>query len=224
MSFQEVSITKVQIPNCGIEPHQIPQLRGAMGTVFRQYDELHNHIDANQYIYRTPSVQYKSIHRVPTIIGYANGAQVLKNVWAQLNTLTINGRSVQIENPSIQEYSHSFGRIDSLKTYQFLHPWMALNPENYAQYQNIPEPARNAFLAKILKGNLMSLSKGFDYQIPDVDSLEIYVRAIPKIQKFKGSKMLCFLGSFAVNFDIPNHIGIGKQSARGFGTIQEVRQ
>ena len=34
--------------------------------------------------------------------------------------------------------------------------------------------------------------------------------------------MLGFVGSFRVNFQIPNHAGIGKSVSRGFGTVERI--
>jgi hypothetical protein len=39
----------------------------------------------------------------------------------------------------------------------------------------------------------------------------------------KGMPMLGFLGSFSVNFVIPDYWGIGKSVSRGFGTVKRVR-
>jgi hypothetical protein len=35
--------------------------------------------------------------------------------------------------------------------------------------------------------------------------------------------MICFTGEFMVNFHIPDYLGIGKQVARGFGTVERIR-
>ncbi len=36
----------------------------------------------------------------------------------------------------------------------------------------------------------------------------------------KGTPMLGFLGTFSVNFAIPDYWGIGKSVSRGFGTVK----
>ena len=38
----------------------------------------------------------------------------------------------------------------------------------------------------------------------------------------KGTPMLGFLGTFSVNFEIPDYWAIGKSVSRGFGTIKRV--
>ena len=38
----------------------------------------------------------------------------------------------------------------------------------------------------------------------------------------KGVPMLGFVGTFRVNFAIPEHAGIGKSVSRGFGTVERI--
>jgi hypothetical protein len=40
----------------------------------------------------------------------------------------------------------------------------------------------------------------------------------------KDTPMLGFLGTFSVNFEIPDYWGIGKSVSRGFGTVKRVRE
>ncbi|MCC6545498.1 MAG: hypothetical protein IT392_13555 [Nitrospirae bacterium] len=40
----------------------------------------------------------------------------------------------------------------------------------------------------------------------------------------KGTPLLGFLGSFSVNFEIPDYWGIGKSVSRGFGTVKRVEK
>jgi hypothetical protein len=40
--------------------------------------------------------------------------------------------------------------------------------------------------------------------------------------RLKSTLVLGFLGSFSVNFEIPDYFGLGKWVSRGFGTIKKV--
>ena len=40
--------------------------------------------------------------------------------------------------------------------------------------------------------------------------------------RLKGVRMVGFKGTFAVNFELPDYIGLGKSVSRGFGTIKRV--
>ncbi len=48
--------------------------------------------------------------------------------------------------------------------------------------------------------------------IPDVAGMTI-------LRHNKVDMTLCFLGTFSVNFEIPDYWGIGKSVSRGFGTV-----
>jgi len=56
------------------------QLRGFFATKFNEYSLLHQH-DADKFIYRYPMVQYKMLHRTPTVLGINEGAEVLKEIY-----------------------------------------------------------------------------------------------------------------------------------------------
>ena len=219
--MQHISLTQISLHGLPIRSFVIPKLRGYIGNRFREFDVLHNHQENDNLLRRYPSVQYKMIKGVPSIVGFREGAQVLQEMFLDLTSIQINQTVYPVDN-IIQTMNSTLGKTDHFHTYRFVHPWMALNQKNHKLYKSTAKPMRNAFLAKILRGNLMSLSNGFDYRIPNMDTLEVYVDAKETHRSFKGVKMLCFTGSFSTNFRIPNHLGLGKQAARGFGTVEEV--
>ena len=72
-------------------------------------------------------------------------------------------------------------------------------------------------LEKILIGNIQSMSKSLGYTV--LASIEAKIIELKEVQrKLKGNPMLGFLGTFSVNFEIPDYWGIGKSVSRGFGT------
>ena len=65
----------------------------------------------------------------------------------------------------------------------------------------------------------MSKSLGF------IVEQEIKLKSINFREKkvfLKGNPMLGFLGTFSVNFEIPDYWGIGKSVSRGFGTVKKI--
>ncbi|MGC9043447.1 MAG: CRISPR-associated endonuclease Cas6 [Myxococcota bacterium] len=57
--------------------------------------------------------------------------------------------------------------------------------------------------------------------MPELIKVEIKnIKEVPT--KLKGTPMLGFLGTFSVNFEIPDYWGIGKSVSRGFGTIKKL--
>lgn len=78
---------------------------------------------------------------------------------------------------------------------------------------------KRPFLEKILLGNLKSISHGFGYWIQNFESLYVESSLRPVSRNFKNIRMTCFAGEFTTNFLIPDYLGLGKQTARGFGTV-----
>lgn len=55
-----------------------------------------------------------------------------------------------------------------------------------------------------------------------MSKLDVYPVRAPV--RLKGVGMMGFKGAFAVNFELPDYIDLGKSVSRGFGTIQKVRR
>jgi hypothetical protein len=117
-----------------------------------------------------------------------------------------------------------FGLTEDYFTYFFSSPWMALNQENYKDYNKMNTFQRNQKLKTILKNNLKTLSKAFNYWIPDVEKLNVDGWFKPLEVNFHNQPMQCFTGDFTTNFHIPEFLGLGKQSARGFGVVRKRKE
>ena len=128
----------------------------------------------------------------------------------------------------VEGHVDATGKVFSITSdknkYTYLTPWLALNEKNYEKYQRLGMYAkRKKILEKILTGNIISMSKGFGYTVPV--PIEANITEIKEIQtSLKGNTMLGFLGTFSVNFEIPDYWGIGKSVSRGFGTVKRVEQ
>jgi hypothetical protein len=65
------------------------------------------------------------------------------------------------------------------------------------------------------------MSKSLGYTVTDPIKAEI--KNIKEVRtKLKNIPMIGFLGTFSVNFKIPDYWGIGKSVSRGFGTVKKV--
>lgn len=72
-------------------------------------------------------------------------------------------------------------------------------------------------LSKTPIGNILSMSKSLDYQVPDRINCETDVRIHKGRQK--DTNIMIFTGTFSVNFLIPDYLGVGKSASRGFGAV-----
>ncbi|MCK4445957.1 MAG: hypothetical protein KAW56_02635 [Candidatus Marinimicrobia bacterium] len=217
-----VKIIKVQFPNNPMNRFDIPKFRGYMAKLYPKYTLLHNHLENGKFRYGYPQVQFKTIKKIPTIIGISEGLEILKIVFMDVEEININGRSQKIWEKSIKLREESFGQTEEYYSYQFLSPWMALKEENYETYRQLDSIEKQVFLKHLIRENLKTVSKGFQYHIPDIDSVNVEGYFKPRRMNFKNVRMLCFTGEFTVNFIIPDYLGIGKQVARGYGMVKKM--
>jgi len=198
----------------------LPKLRGYFANKYSEYTEFHNHLPGGKFSYKFPHIQYRNIGNHPALIGLHNGIEILKKVFFELDEMIINNHKYKINEKEIMLNEYLFGVSQKFINYKFSSPWMALNEDNYKKYNKMNKFEQQLFLKKILRGNLLTLSKGLEYTIPNLEDIKIEGYFKSMRINFKNQKMLCFTGSFTTNFYIPDYLGLGKQSARGFGVIQ----
>jgi hypothetical protein len=202
-----------------------PKIRGNFANLFPQYPELHHHIEESKLLYKYPLIQYKIVENIPMILGIDKGFDILKGIYNKVNALKIGSKDTQdILEKCIKISTDSFKLTEKRNTYSFLTPWLALNEKNYEQYQKLGTwVKRKELLEKILVGNSISMSKSLGYTVPEpITANIINLKEVPA--SLKGKPMLGFLGTFSVNFEIPDYWGIGKSVSRGFGTIKRVNE
>jgi hypothetical protein len=198
------------------------QLRGFFATKFNEYTELHQH-NADKFIYRYPVVQYKMIDNVPTVIGINEGAEVLKQIFDEYQEIRLGENTYQIVERGISLKNEEFGISDKIRTYEFVTPWLALNQENYRKFYTLKgKTERDEFIRKILIGNIISMSKSLDYDVPGQIKCDANVHF--RKDRLKDVSVMTFTGKFHANFLIPDLLGIGKSVSRGFGAVQQLKR
>jgi len=196
------------------------QLRGFFATKFNEFALLHQH-ESSGFLYKYPLVQYKILNDTPTVIGINEGSDVLVEIFNEYDTLNLGRKSFKIVEKHVRYDIFEIGISDSSYSYSFLTPWVALNQENYYTYQSFTDNIeKNTFLAKILVGNILSLSKTLRYTVPGTLVCGVLVK--PEKVLVKGVPFMAFSGSFQVNYKLPNLIGLGKSVSRGYGVIMSV--
>lgn len=193
-------------------------LRGFFATKFNEYSLLHQH-NVDKFIYSYPLVQYKMIDKTPMVLGINEGAEVLKEVYDKYDEIRLGDNTYEIVEKGIAIKNHEYGLSDKIHAYDFLTPWFALNQENYMKfYHSGNRGERDELLRKTLTGNILSMSKSLGYQVPDRIKCATDVRI--RKARLKDTNIMAFIGSFHVNFLIPDYLGIGKSVSRGFGTVK----
>lgn len=195
-------------------------LRGFIGRHFSEDVLLHNH-NNDEFIYSYPRIQYKIIDNKAYVVGLAEGIKSIKSI-PSFESVTIGHENVKVNGIDLSERHSNFGISSFQINYSFLTPWLALNEENHKKYTNlIYWKEKKALLEKILAGNIISMSKGLGYTVPEPIKANILKMQEVKTS-LKGTPMIGFLGEFSVNFEIPDYWGIGKSVSRGFGTVKRI--
>ena len=198
------------------------KLRGFFANKFGGYTLIHQHLNNNELLYKAPLIQYKIFNGKPFVLGINKGADVLQKIHGDIDYLRIGHSEYKIKEKNIVLKTDYFGTTNNHLSYSFLTPWLALNEKNYEKYQKLGTWAeRKELLESILIGNIISMSKSLGYTVPEPISAEIKsIKEVPT--SLKSTPMLGFLGTFSVNFEIPDYWGIGKSVSRGFGTVKRV--
>ena len=216
----DFSILKINISiDSNLKNSDAEKIRGYLGNLFWDNPYAHQHNANGSLIYRYPCVQYKIVDGLCMLIGFNEGVDVVKKTFHDLNKINLDGRWQEILSKGLEIYSASFSITSVQQCYFFLTPWLALNEKNYDKYQRLGSWAKKKeLLEKILIGNIISMSKSLDYTVPE--PIKANIEKLKEVRtSLKGTSMLGFLGTFSVNFEIPDYWGIGKSVSRGFGTV-----
>ena len=218
---QELQICRIKFPEIKLQTRDAHKLRGYFGNLFKQQSPiLHNHYEDGRFRYKYPSVQYKIINKVPTLIGINEGAALLPQLFLKIKELDISGQSYPISSKNIEMRNERTGYSDQLHQYRFETLWMALNQKNYPKYQNLKtEAEKEAMLNAILVGHILSFFRNTGIELSPNERLMAKVQVQEKSTLFKENRMIAFSGSFVVNALLPAEIGLGKAVSRGFGTL-----
>jgi hypothetical protein len=198
----------------------VDELRSFFYKRLAEYTTLHKG-STTAFIHRYPVVQCKQIKSMLMVIGISQGADLLQEISGGKKELgtgeiicTISGRDHVIRN-------EVFTISDKIHTYEFLTPWLALNQQNAKKFYDLKgKPERDAFMQKILTGNLNTLAKSIDYDLPAPLTCKSKVRF--KRERIHQENVMVFLGTFGTNLSIPDYLGIGQSVSSGFGTIRRI--
>lgn len=195
--------------------------RGFFATKFNEYVQLHNHI-TDKLVYSYPTIQYKVVRNRPLILGINEGIDVLKEIFDDFDTVRLGDTEYEIIQRSMTIKKQEFGLSDKIHFYEFLTPWLPIKQDNHEKFLQLKTmEEQKEMLRRILTGNLLSMSKGLGYTVPDRIKCDLDVKITRS--EYKDVNFLSFYGGFMANFCIPDYMGIGKSPALGKGTVQKIR-
>lgn len=220
-TIQKLQICRIKFPEIKLQTRDAHKLRGYLGNLFKEHSPiLHNHYEDGRFRYKYPSIQYKVINNVPTLIGIEEGAELLPSLFLKIKELDIDGQKFSINTKNIALTNEKVGYSNSLHEYQFATLWMGLNQTNYAKYHKLErEVEKQDMLNAILIGHILSFFRNTGVELNANERLMAKVNVEEKSTQFKENKMIAFSGGFIANALLPDEIGLGKAVSRGFGTI-----
>jgi len=213
-----------------LEPWELAKFRGAMAhKVGLEHDWYHNHKEddkeGHQFLYRYPLIQYKLHRNRPMLLCIEQGVEEAQHFFSKPDwTLRIGQKEHQmrIRNLRVKEFVIQVEKEG--RSYR-LHNWMPLNQENFKIYQQLEGlAARYIFLEKLIVSHIQAFATGIDWHIPERIYATITDMLRQKYISYKGIKMLVFNLHFKTNVFLPNFIGLGKGSTRGFGVVKQDRK
>jgi hypothetical protein len=217
--MKNIHQTIIRFPEIQLATRDAHKLRGFFGRIFRDHSPLlHNHMESGELIYRYPLVQYKVMDGIPMLMGLNEGADLLERLFLKIKCLDLEGRCYGVLEKNIESRLMPIGLSDDLHSYRFETLWMALNQKNFAAFVHEAAEQRLRHLKAILIGNILSFFKAMDYRAQSAVLAKLNTTAY-KETRFKNNAMMAFEAEFTTNSLLPDIIGLGKQTARGFGTI-----
>jgi len=147
--------TIIRFPEIELRTRDAHKLRGYFGNLFREKSELlHNHLKGGKFKYDYPKVQYKVIDSTPTLVGIADGAELLTELFLKIRELNIDGEIYPVHQKNIEARQVEPGAAVAPKTYRFETLWMGLNQRNHGVYNDANLLEREKLLERILVGQL----------------------------------------------------------------------
>ena len=198
----------------------LPELRSHFARILGEYMDLHKS-NADGFIHRYPAIQCKQVKNRLVVIGISQGAAFLEELSHDKNEIIAGKNSCTILEHDAVIRQEAFGITGTMHTYEFLTPYLALNQQHAKKFYELKgKPERDAFMHKILAGNLAILAKSLDYksQVPITCEEKLKFR----IDWIERENVIVFLGKFRTNCRIPDYFGMGQSISQGFGTVKRI--
>lgn len=193
--------------------------RWLRGAVVRRANrpEFHQHGE-DGLIHQQPLIRYDVSTGLAELAGIAEGALLLRALPA-FDAFTLGRETVSVRRRDVDTGRVEIGPTAEPIRYRFLTPYLGLNQENHRQWERSASMERRRLLERVVIGNMLSLSKSIGLHVSERLNAEVDLRPCGLQILKPGVELLGFEGSIRINFRLPLRWGIGKSSARGFGTL-----
>jgi len=203
-----------------------PAFRGAViEKVGRDGILFHQHAGDQEYVYRYPLIQYKSIQHKPAILCLGDGVDEIHKLFEKKSwVIYVNDEKYELVVEKLNLGNITINVWNNSYTYT-LSRWLALNEKNYEVYKTLQsELDQLAMLEKILVGNILSFAKGIDWHVDREIKVRIHELKGVKKLTYKDAQLMGFNLVFSTNVYLPEYIGLGKGVSHGFGVVRKIRE
>ena len=218
--MKKIKILNITFEN-EINPKEVEYFRGAViASAGKKHTLFHNH-EKEGYRYSYPLIQYKRINKKPHLVCIEEGVDEIHHFFSNKQEgVMLGNRPYELKVDEISLSNFTLKVNTKTSTYK-LNNWLPLNQKNITSYNKLNnEMEQYEFLEKILVGNILSMAKGLNWFIQEKINVRIKFVKGKQITK-KDRKLLALDISFISNVVLPDHIGLGKNSSLGYGTINK---
>lgn len=206
------------------EPNSGRLLRGAIAARKKENVELHNHVIGGGYLYRYPLVQYKIINGVPVVVAIGETADYVRKALDGLDRLLLGNTEFRVLGVLEKRQEANFAPCKPRK-YRFLTPYIALNSKNLQKYKKFKQEKAWLYLRdlqeSILIGNVLSACKGLKVVVENALRAKFSLKE--QVVYYRGINAIGFVGTFSLNYSLPDFIGLGRGVSEGWGTIESLQ-
>ena len=139
-------------------------------------------------------------------------------MFLDLDELVVGDTVFPIQSKSIKNKNVEIGLCENWHYYRFVAPWMALNQKNHREWEQAGDEEKGRMLRGILTRNMLNFYKAAGTWLDGRLEPELKVERELGTH-FKNVGMTAFTGQFKVKALLPDLIGLGKSTSRGYGTI-----
>jgi len=165
-----------------------------------------------------PLIQYKVIRGAPLIVAFNEGCDLLWEIFDKIDD--INEISPwKVTEKRVIEKKAELAIIDEKVRYRFLTPWLTVQEAEIGKDIKTDVKQRNEALATILESNFLGIARNFN--VPIDKNLKITLNTKDEYIVQRETNIAGFFGSFYINFQLPQFLGLGKSVTRGFGTVKQ---
>ena len=215
-----VDLTTLSFPDLRLPAADAGKLRGYFARAFGEDSVLfHNHMEQEGFRYAYSLIQYKVLRGVPTVVGVAEGAQLVLDAFLDVSELTLANQHIAVHEKELDVKKVAAGVLSELREYRLATPLFAFNQRNYATFKNLPDKEHGSYLNRLVTTHLVTALRGIGCTVVPERPIMVSLRLKPRLVILKNQRMQMYTGGFTSNVAFPEGLGIGKSTSKGFGTV-----